>query len=94
MESTYWTIRIDVIATDHAPHTLEEKMNPYTKAPSGGPLDSACTCKPCLISSHQGKITLERDCGKMCHAPAQCFELKERGYIREGYFADLALVEP
>lgn len=83
--------RIDVIATDHAPHTLEEKQNPYTKAPSGGPLIQH-TLVAMLDFYHQGKISLERIAEKMCHAVAECFDVKERGYIREGYKADLVLV--
>ena len=83
--------RIDVIATDHAPHTLEEKQNPYMKAPSGGPLIQH-TLIAMLDFYHQGKISLERIAEKMSHAVAECFEVKERGYIREGYKADLVLV--
>lgn len=84
--------RIDVIATDHAPHTLEEKENPYTKAPSGGPLvqHSLVALLDCY---HEGKISLEKIAEKSAHAVADCFNLKERGYIREGYYADLALVD-
>lgn len=84
--------RIDVIATDHAPHTLEEKQNPYTKAPSGGPLIQH-TLNAMLDFYHEGKISLERIAEKMSHAVAECFEVKERGYIREGYKADLVLVD-
>lgn len=84
--------RIDVIATDHAPHTIAEKENPYTKAPSGGPLVQH-SLVALLDFYHEGKISLERIVEKACHAPAQCFELAERGYLREGYFADLALVD-
>ena len=84
--------RIDVIATDHAPHTLEEKQNPYMKAPSGGPLIQH-TLNAMLDFYHEGRISLERIAEKMCHAVADCFEVKERGYIREGYFADLVLVD-
>ncbi|MEQ8907037.1 dihydroorotase [Ekhidna sp.] len=84
--------RIDVIATDHAPHTLEEKQNTYMKAPSGGPLIQH-TLVAMLDFYHQGKISLERIAEKMCHAVAECFEVKERGYIREGYKADLVLVD-
>ncbi|SNS45224.1 dihydroorotase [Ekhidna lutea] len=84
--------RIDVIATDHAPHTLEEKQNPYMKAPSGGPLIQH-TLVAMLDFYHQGKISLERIAEKMCHAVAECFDVKERGYIREGYKADLVLVD-
>lgn len=83
--------RIDVIATDHAPHTLEEKQNPYTKAPSGGPLIQH-TLTAMLDFYHEGKISLERIAEKMSHAVAECFEVEKRGYIREGYFADIALV--
>ncbi|NQZ76928.1 MAG: dihydroorotase [Ekhidna sp.] len=83
--------RIDVIATDHAPHTLEEKMNPYTKAPSGGPLIQH-TLVAMLDFYHEGKISLERIAEKMSHAVAECFDVKDRGYIREGYKADLAIV--
>lgn len=84
--------RIDVIATDHAPHTLEEKQNPYTKAPSGGPLIQH-TLNAMIDFYHEGKISLERIAEKMSHAVAECFEVKERGYIREGYKADLVLVD-
>ncbi|WP_424962624.1 dihydroorotase [Ekhidna sp.] len=84
--------RIDVIATDHAPHTLEEKQNPYAKAPSGGPLIQH-TLNAMIDFYHQGKISLERIAEKMSHAVAECFEIKERGYIREGYKADLVLVD-
>jgi dihydroorotase len=83
--------RIDVIATDHAPHTIEEKNGNYMTAPSGGPLVQH-SLVAMLDFYHQGKISLERIVEKMCHAPAQCFEIKERGYIREGYYADLVLV--
>ncbi|MCP4457624.1 MAG: dihydroorotase [Cytophagales bacterium] len=84
--------KIDVLATDHAPHTLEEKQNIYTKAPSGGPLVQHALMA--LLESHkQGKITLERLVEKMSHAPAVCFQVKERGFIREGYWADLVLVD-
>ncbi|MEO9475478.1 MAG: dihydroorotase [Cyclobacteriaceae bacterium] len=84
--------RIDVIATDHAPHTIEEKNNPYLSAPSGGPLVQH-SLVAMLDFYHQGKISLERLVEKMCHAPAKCFEIQERGYIREGYHADLVLVD-
>lgn len=84
--------RIDVIATDHAPHTLEEKQQLYTKAPSGGPLVQHAL--PAMLQMvHQNKITLEKVVEKMSHAPARCFRLKERGFIREGYFADLVLID-
>ena len=84
--------RIDVIATDHAPHTLEEKQNPYTKAPSGGPLIQH-TLVAMIDFYHQGKISLERIAEKMSHAVAECFQVEKRGFIREGYFADLVLVD-
>lgn len=83
--------RIDVVATDHAPHTLEEKDNVYTKAPSGGPLVQHAL--PAMLETyHQGKISLERIVEKMCHNPAELFQIEKRGYIREGYFADLVIV--
>lgn len=84
--------RIDVIATDHAPHTLEEKQQIYTKAPSGGPLVQHAL--PAMINAVKaGKITLEKVVEKMCHNPAILFEIKKRGYIKEGYYADLVLVD-
>ncbi|QRM88364.1 dihydroorotase [Lacinutrix sp. WUR7] len=84
--------RIDVIATDHAPHTLEEKTNVYTKAPSGGPLVQHAL--PAMLEMHhRGKITLEKLVEKMCHNPAILFQVEKRGYIKEGYFADLVLVD-
>lgn len=84
--------RIDVIATDHAPHTWEEKQNSYFKAPSGGPLIQH-SLLAMLELSYQGKITLEKIAEKMAHAVADCFQIEKRGYIREGYFADLVLVD-
>ncbi len=84
--------RLDIIATDHAPHTLTEKANPYTKAPSGLPLVQH-SLNVMLGFYHQGKISLERLVEKMCHAPAQCFRLEERGYLDEGYYADIAIVD-
>jgi dihydroorotase len=85
--------RIDIIATDHAPHTFEEKNNlNYTDIPSGGPLLQH-TLQAMLQFYHQGKISLERIVEKMCHAPAICFQVKERGYLREGYFADMSIVD-
>jgi dihydroorotase len=84
--------RIDVIATDHAPHTLDEKKNPYSKAPSGGPLlQHSLTAM--LEFYHQGKIKLEKVVQKMSHHPAILFQISKRGFIREGYFADLVLVD-
>jgi dihydroorotase len=84
--------KIDVVATDHAPHTLEEKTNTYFKAPSGGPLVQH-SLTAMLEMSNQGRITVERVIEKMCHAPADLFRIDRRGYIREGYYADLVLVE-
>ena len=85
--------RIDVIATDHAPHTLEEKQNSYFKAPSGGPL-----VQHALVALYEcykkGKISLERIIEKACHAPATLFRVEDRGFIREGYYADLVLLKP
>lgn len=84
--------RIDIIATDHAPHTLEEKANSYLKAPSGGPLVQHSL--PAMLDFvQQGKISLEKVVEKMCHAPAVCFQVNRRGFIREGYWADLALID-
>ena len=83
--------RIDVIATDHAPHTMEEKDNPYTKAPSGGPLVQHAL-QAMLQKEEEGKITLEKVVEKMCHNPAKLFDLDRRGFIKEGYYADLVQV--
>lgn len=84
--------KIDVIATDHAPHTLEEKDNVYTKAPSGGPLVQHAL--PAMLEFyHQGKISLEKIVEKMCHNPAILFQVEKRGYIRKGYKADIVLVD-
>jgi len=84
--------RIDVIATDHAPHTLEEKSKKYADAPSGGPLVQHAL--PAMLDFyHQGKITLERIVEKMCHNVAILFEVDRRGYIRKGYYADLVVVD-
>ncbi len=85
--------RIDVIATDHAPHTLEEKNNTYFKAPSGGPLVQH-SLVAMLELSKKGFIRIEKVIQKMCHAPADLFRVEKRGYIREGYFADLVLIDP
>lgn len=83
--------RIDVIATDHAPHTREEKSQPYFKAPSGGPLVQHSL--PAMLEFyHQGKISLEMLVTKMCHNPALLFSIEDRGFIREGYYADLTAV--
>ena len=84
--------RIDVIATDHAPHLLEEKDNVYTKAPSGGPLVQHAL--PAMLEKyHDGIISLEKIVEKMCHNPSKLFDIEKRGFIREGYFADLVLVD-
>jgi len=84
--------RIDVIATDHAPHTLKEKQQVYTKAPSGGPLVQHAL--PAMLKFYrEGKISLEKIVEKMCHNPAILFRIEKRGYIRTGYFADLVLVD-
>ncbi len=85
--------RIDVIATDHAPHTLEEKQNSYFKAPSGGPLIQH-SLVAMMEFYHQKKISVETIVQKMAHNPAVLFQIKNRGFIREGYFADLVLINP
>ncbi|MEI6880105.1 MAG: dihydroorotase [Bacteroidota bacterium] len=83
---------IDIIATDHAPHTLEEKSGSYFKSLSGGPLVQHSL--PVMLELfHQGKISLEKIAEKMCHHVAEIYRIKERGYIREGYYADLVLVD-
>jgi dihydroorotase len=84
--------RIDVVATDHAPHTAEEKAMPYAQCPSGGPLVQHAL--PAMLElMHQEVFTLEDVVEKMCHAPARMFQVKDRGFIREGFFADLVLVD-
>ncbi|WP_370214765.1 dihydroorotase [Mesoflavibacter profundi] len=83
--------KIDVIATDHAPHTFEEKSNVYTKAPSGGPLVQHAL--PALLEMyHDGDISIEKIVEKFCHNPAILFEIEKRGFIKEGYYADLVMV--
>ena len=84
--------RIDVIATDHAPHTLEEKDNIYTKVPSGGPLVQHALVA-LLEMYHKDVISLEKIVEKTAHNPAILFEIKDRGFIRKGYKADLVLVD-
>ncbi|MBW6483923.1 MAG: dihydroorotase [Vicingaceae bacterium] len=84
--------KIDVIATDHAPHTLEEKSNSYFKAPSGGPLVQHALVAM-LEHYHNDKISLEKIAEKMSHAVADCFQIEKRGYIKAGYFADLVVVD-
>lgn len=83
--------RIDIIATDHAPHTWEEKQKPYAEAPAGLPLVQH-SLNLLLEARRQGRISLERIVEKACHAPARCFQISERGYIREGYFADAVVL--
>jgi dihydroorotase len=85
--------RIDVIATDHAPHTLEEKDQVYTKAPSGGPLVQHALVVM-MEAVKNGKITVEKMVQKMCHNPAILFRIDKRGFVREGYYADLVIVDP
>ena len=85
--------KIDIIATDHAPHTAEEKNKPYTDAPSGGPLVQH-SLVAMLELSKKGEITVEKIVEKMCHNPAIAFGINERGFIREGYKADLCLINP
>ena len=84
--------RIDVLATDHAPHTLEEKNNKYASAPSGGPLVQHALLA-LLTAAKRGKISLEKLVQKSCHNPAILFDIEKRGYIRTGYFADLVLLD-
>ncbi|MCU0349661.1 MAG: dihydroorotase [Flavobacterium sp.] len=82
---------IDVIATDHAPHTLEEKSNPYLSCPSGGPLVQHALVA--MFEAHlKGKISVEKIVEKMCHNPAKIFQIENRGFIKEGYYADLVIV--
>ncbi len=84
--------RIDVIATDHAPHTKEEKEQVYTKAPSGGPLVQHAL--PAMLKMYrEEKISLEKVVEKMCHNPAKIFKIEKRGFIKKGFFADLVLVD-
>ena len=84
---------IDVVATDHAPHTMQEKNLPYLNAPSGGPLVQHALLAM-LELVEKNVFTLEKVVEKMCHAPAILFDIENRGFIREGYFADLVLVNP
>lgn len=85
--------KIDVIATDHAPHTLEEKSKTYFNAPSGGPLVQHAMLS-LMEHYHDGKITIEKIAEKTSHALSECFGIPDRGYIREGYYADLVLINP
>ena len=84
--------RIDVVATDHAPHTLEEKDNPYTRCPSGGPLVQHALLAM-LEKEREGIISKSKIVEKMCHNPAKLFDLDRRGFIREGYYADLVQIQ-
>lgn len=85
--------RIDVIATDHAPHTFEEKQNKYLNCPSGGPLVQHALVAM-MEACNKGKISIEKIVEKMCHNPAKIFKIENRGFIKEGYFADLVVVNP
>ena len=85
--------RLDIIATDHAPHTWEEKQGTYFHAPSGLPLVQH-SLNIMLEFVAQGKISMERVVEKMCHAPAECFRLSKRGYLDEGYWADMVILNP
>jgi len=84
--------RIDVVATDHAPHTLQEKARPYAKCPSGGPLVQHALAAM-LELVHEGVFPIERVVEAMCHAPARLFQVERRGFVREGFAADLVLVD-
>ncbi len=84
--------RLDVVATDHAPHTWQEKSQPYLQAPSGLPLVQH-TLNVMLEMYHAGQITMEQIVDKMCHAPATVFQIQGRGYLDEGYWADLSIVD-
>ncbi len=85
--------KLDVIATDHAPHTLEEKNNSYFKAPSGGPMVQH-SLVAMIEFVKQGKISVEKVVDKMCHKPAELFHIEKRGFLRKGYYADIVLVDP
>jgi dihydroorotase len=85
--------RIDIVATDHAPHTIEEKNNTYLTAPSGGPLVQH-SLVGMMQKYEQGLISLEQIVQKMCHNPAILFDITDRGYLREGYYADITVVAP
>jgi dihydroorotase len=85
--------RIDIIATDHAPHTWDEKQNPYPKSPAGLPLVQH-SLQMMLEYVKEGRISMQEMVRKMCHAPADCFQVHKRGYLDEGFYADLVLVKP
>ena len=84
--------KLDVVATDHAPHTLKEKMNKYLKSASGGPLVQH-SLLAMLELYKQNKISIETVVEKMCHAPAKLFKVNKRGYLKVGYYADIVLVD-
>ena len=84
--------RIDIVATDHAPHLLREKDNPYTSCPSGAPLIQH-SLVAMLAFYHLGRLSLEKIVDKLCHSPAILYRIRERGFIRKGYMADLTLVD-
>ena len=85
--------RLDIIATDHAPHTIEEKNRSYINAPSGLPLvQHAINIMMEMV--WQGKLSMTKVVEKMCHAPADCFRLRDRGFLEEGMYADIALINP
>ena len=83
---------LDIIATDHAPHTWEEKQNGYLTAPSGVPLVQHALHMMVELH-HQGKISMEKIVEKMCHAPAECFQIIDRGYLEEGAYADIVILD-
>ena len=84
--------KLDIIATDHAPHTVEEKNNLYFSCPSGAPMVQHAL--PMMLQHYvNNKISIEQIVEKMCHAPAICFNIEKRGYIKEGYYADLVVIE-
>ncbi|MDP4282455.1 MAG: dihydroorotase [Bacteroidota bacterium] len=85
--------KIDIIATDHAPHTMEEKQKPYLSCPSGGPMVQH-SLVAMMEFFHKGNISMEKIVEKMCHGPAILYRIQKRGFIRKGYFADLVLVDP
>lgn len=84
--------RIDIIASDHAPHTWDEKSEAYAQAPSGLPLIQH-TLQMMLTHYKEGRISLERIVEKMCHAPADCFQISRRGFLDEGYYADIVMLD-
>jgi len=84
--------KLDVVATDHAPHTMEEKQNKYFSSPSGGPMVQH-SLVAMLEFAHRGMISIERVVDKLCHVPARLFQVEKRGFIRPGYMADLVLVD-